>query len=363
MKQLHLKYFIDYQYLSNLLVSPNKGYYSFVVAKANLASNEYNYNLYLGNKDGHKQILNLKSANYFWENEDNILYLDSVSESEKGFVKLNNSIVYRYNHKEDKKEIAYTFNFNVSNIEVLDENQLLIFANLNEDDYELMGSDIERLNYLSKLENNTDYEEVSEIPFYFDGGTFLKAKRRQVFVYDIKADTLVPLLEKDVSLSIYTFNDDKSVLYFSTTTYDNKPSNYNNIYKYDVVSKEVSSLYDKLDFGVNKLFVLNDQLYTFGSDKKDYGINQNPDLYKVVDNELEFVEKFSRSAHNSVGSDSRFGIFNEEAIINDKYYFIGTYQDKNILYSYDLNSIKSELEVIGSLDSFVYYDDKFLGII
>lgn len=362
MKQLQLKDFIDYQYLSNLQTSPNKKHYSFVVAKANLSSNDYNYNLYLGEQDRQHEILSLKSAAYFWEDDNNILYFNSESDSEKDFTKLNKTIVYRFNHVNKTKEIAYTFDFKVTKIDVLNNNQLLLTASLNEADYQLLENDVKRINYLNSLEENKDYEEIVELPYYFDGGTFLKARRKQLFVYNIESEQLKPLVDKAVSVAITVFNEAKTKLFFTTTTYKNKPSQYNDVYEYDIENDRVTTLYDKHDFGVNKLFVLNKDVYVFGSDKKAYGMNQNPDLYKLVNGELELIVEFGKSTHNSVGSDSRFGSFEETLVYGGKYYFIGTYQDKNILYSFDGQKIVEELALIGSLDTFINYKDEFYGI-
>ena len=363
MNQLKIDKFLDYNYLANLKTSPKKTHLSFTVAKANYDANNYNHNLYLSDGEKHNQVLNLNElAFYTWEDEENILYFSEESETDKKLKELKYTVVYRYNLKNDKTELAYQFKIPVSSIEVLNDNNLLLTANLNENDHQLLSNNKERQTYLSSLEKANYFHIVEEVPFQNNGSGFIDQKRSQAFIYDVKKDSYSPLLAKDVNFGQYEVNHDKTVLYFTSQKASGIPTFFNDISMYDLKSKTVELLYTKQKVSITKLILLADELFVMGDDKTLHKINQNSDFYKLVNNDLEKVLDFGLSANNSIGSDVRFGSYRNGLIIDKIFYFIGTSNDRSILYSFDGKSLQNSFSYQGSLETFIDFKDSFYGI-
>ena len=363
MKQLQLEKFLDYNYVANLQTSPNEKHLSFSIAKANYDANTYNHKLYLSDGKKHEEILNLnEEAFYVWEDDNNILYFNHKNEGDKKLQELKYTMVYRYNLKDKKSSLAYQFKIPISNITILNDNELLINSSLNVDDQKLLKGDKVRQDYINSLEKMTYYHIVEEVPFQRNGGSFIDKKRSQAFIYNIKEDTYTALVDNDINFGFSELDKTKENLYFTSQKAESTPTLFNDVSKYNIKTKEVTKLYDKKEISVSKLIPLKNNLFVMGDDKSKYEINQNPDFYRLENNNLEKVLTFGFSANNSIGSDARYGSNVDQQIINNKFYFLGTSNDRSVLYQFDGATLNKSLGVRGSLETFVTYKDSFYGI-
>lgn len=363
MKKLELNSFLDYTYLSGLKLNPSHKRLSFVSAKANYDSNNYNHELYLSDGKEHTKVLDLKQdARYIWEDDTSILYFDTVGDVDKNLKELKYTLVYRYNTQTEESNLAYQFKLPVSNLEVIDENTLLLTANLKESDHQLLEDETTRQAYLQDEAKETFYEVIDEVPFQSNGGGFNQKKRRQGFIYNINDESYTLLTSPNVSFGHYEFNKDKSKLYFVSMEETGTPDFFPDLMEYDVLSKETTTLYDKKKVSISRLMPLGDELYVMGDDQLTHGVNQNPDFYLLEENKLTKIMKYGLSANNSVGSDVRYGSYETTQIYDDKYYFIGTLSDRNCLYSFDGRHLEAHLTPKGSIDTFVKFNDDFYTI-
>ena len=363
MTKLKLDSFLDYQYLAGLKTSPEKKYMSFTLAKANYDANNYNHDLYLSDGEKHTKILNLKEdARYFWENEENILYFQEKSDSDKKLKELKYSLVYRYNLKTKKSELAYQFKIPVTSIKVINSKTLLLSSSLKEEDHKLLSDDLTRHNYINEENNSKDFEIFDEVPFQSNGGGFSQKKRSQAFIYDIDKQSYASLSDVNVSVGAFEFNDNKDKLYFISSKEVGIPTFFQDISVYDIKTNKTKVLYTDKKVSINRLIPLDDELYVMGADNKKHGINQNPDFYILNDSKLDKVLQFGLSANPSIGSDARYGALQTSKVINNKFYFLGTMSDRTCLYSFNGKNLEAHFTPDGSLDTFVDYSDKFYTI-
>lgn len=364
MKQLELKDFLNYTYLASLTTSPAKKHMAFIKSNARYDENDYVHDLYLTDGSTHKRIFDLgNDSRYFWETDDTLLIPTSRIESEKNALKAKHSVFYRYDIHSGELNHAYTFKFPVGFLKVIDDNHLLLSGSLSVTDHVFLeGDDEARSKYNAETEANTYYEVFEEIPFYSNGGGFNQAKRSQLFIYTIDEDRYTALSDKNEDISLYHFDKEKQCMIYAHEVAMGKPDFFQDLYLYDFKKNEETALYTKHDFSFSSVFILNDTVYALGSNLQKHGINQNSDLYQITHNALIKIQDFGLSAWGSIGSDVRFAGSVTNRVVDDIYYFVGTYRDRTVLYSFDGTSIKRAFDALGSLDAWVKFNDDFYGI-
>lgn len=364
MKQLELKDFLNYTYLASLTTSPAKKHMAFIKSNARYDENDYVHDLYLTDGSTHKRIFDLgNDSRYFWETDDTLLIPTSRIESEKNALKAKHSVFYRYDIHSGELNHAYTFKFPVGFLKVIDDNHLLLSGSLSVTDHVFLeGDDEARSKYNAETEANTYYEVFEEIPFYSNGGGFNQAKRSQLFIYTIDEDRYTALSDKNENISLYHFDKEKQCMIYAREVAMGKPDFFQDLYLYDFKKNEETALYTKHDFSFSSVFIINDTVYALGSNLQKHGINQNSDLYQITHNALIKIQDFGLSAWGSIGSDVRFDGSVTNRVVDDIYYFVGTYRDRTVLYSFDGTSIKRAFDALGSLDAWVKFNDDFYGI-
>lgn len=353
MKQLEIDKFLDFKSVANIQKSPNNKYITYVSVKMRLKENDYLHTLHLDDGINQSDIINLKaSSKYYWENDQSILYFDYKSKEDKDLKKKQYTLIYRYNIKTKEEELAYTLPIKVSSLEVINE-ALLINAELSEDDH-ILFDNFKRDNYLDDLKYNKDFEVIDSIPFYRDGGSFTKSKLSQSFYYIDKK--YYPLVSKNESIANISVSSDKSKIYYTYRKDTKLPSHFSDLRVFDLNSKTYTNLTFSNDFSFTKVFEINNQVYALGSDKADYGMNQNGDFYKLQANNLVKVLDFGLSSNNSIGSDVRYGSSNTSLVHDEKYYFIGVNKIDSVIYEFDGVELKEYLRSSKSIDGFLFSD-------
>lgn len=364
MKQLELKDFLNYTYLASLTTSPAKKHMAFIKSVGRYDENDYVHDLYLSDGLTHKRIFDLgNDSRYFWETDDTLLLPLARLESEKEALKAKHSVFYRYDIHSGELNHAYTFKFPVGSLKVIDENHLLLSGSLSVTDHVFLdGDDDARSKYNAEVESSSFFEVFEEIPFYSNGGGFNQAKRSQLFIYTIDEDRYVALSDKNEDISLYHFDKEKQCMIYAREVATGKPDFYQDIYLYDFTKNEETALYTQHNFSFSSVFMIHQTIYAFGSNLNDYGINQNGDLYQITHNALIKVQDFGLSAWGSIGSDVRYVDSITSRVVDDVYYFVGTYRDRTVLYSFDGTSIKRAFDAPGSLDGWIKFNDEFYGI-
>lgn len=343
MEQLKNKDFLEYQYLSSLKNSPNKEYFSFVKAHANYEKNKYEYELYLSDGFAQKHLINLKDGpSYFWETDETVL-LPKTEEKETK-VKIINIFT---------KELIEDFSlpFPASSFEKIDEEKYIVSASLNPDFFN------------EPKEHDTNlYEIIETIPFYSNGQTFTRSKVNQLFIYNKFDKKYEQISNFEEIVTNYYFDKDASLIYFTSIPNSQVLTFHDQVYSYNIKTNERATLYNKNEYSIADLIPLNNKLYVMANDMKSHGINENSDFYLLENNELKFVHEFSLSANNSIGSDARLGGGKNRRIVDNVYYFVGTYHTSNRLYSFDGEKIDIVIEPKGSIDNWIFYKSKIMTI-
>lgn len=365
MKSIELKQFLDFKFLGKLKTSPNKTRFGFIKSEAKEEKNEYNHTLYVSTEGKIKKIKQLKTNQDFVFLNDDLLLLDlQKNQTERNHLKKNQKkSFYYYDLKEEKLSPAFTLPFNGSVIDVIDENTLLVSAMLKESDhvlYEETGK--KRSSYLEGKEKQTAYEDIKDIPYYFNGRSFVTGQNNQIFTYDIKSKKLSCLLEPTFTVEDVILSNDHKRLIYTGNDHESVMSHTTKVYAYDLEKQSVNVLYDQDKYTVMHIADLG-KLVLLATDMTYYGLNQNPDVYELVDGEMRLLSYYGFSYGGSVGTDCRLLGSPQAAEIDDKLYFISTLDDHTDIKSVDVEGkVETELVFDGSIDGFVEMKDYFVLI-
>lgn len=365
MNQLKLDEFVNYKFISGLSSNPSQNKMAFAVAKADMKKNDYAYDLYVYQDTKNQKITSLKNnGSFIWASDDCLLFPLAKNKTEEKSVKEKYSIYYRYDLNEKKLEKAYTFKFPASIIKVLNPNQLLLSANLTREEHHLyLDQEEERKAFLKAQKKNALYEDIDEIPFYFNGAGFVANRRNQLFIYDIKNDRVKNLVDTEFNVGIVKVSKDLKRIYYTGKQMTGIRDLKSDVYCYHVDQDKNELLYRNDTYALNKLYLFEDQVVLVATDMKTYGLNQNDDFYVLKNHEMHMFNPYRQSIENSVGTDARLGQSNKDFILNQKLYFVTTIDDHTELHALSKNGQVEPVYVFdGSLDGLCVMNQKVYAV-
>ena len=355
----------NFNFLNALKVSPGEKRAAFTVARANGEENTYHHTLYTYEEGAITKHRKLYENSGFIFQDDGTLLLDlQKNKDEKEALKEKaKKSIYRYDLEKKSLEPAFTLPIPASLEEVIDEKTLLISAGLSEDDHVLYENTVKRDAYLDEKKKSAVYEDIDELPYYFNGMGFRAGKKKQLFLYDMEADTLKRLVDKRFSVGNVLVSDDKKRIYYTGTEDEKVMSFYTRIYQLDLKTYTHSTLYDKLDYSVSGLFEIKGSLIALAKDMQQYGLNENPDFFKVESGEMKRLSKFGESFGNSIGTDVRLSGSKKWYVHDDTLHFVSTIDDHSEINTLSLDGqIHTEYEMNGSIDGLLKLNEETIMI-
>lgn len=367
MEKLKLKDFLDYNFISQLKISPDNKNACFVVSKQNVEENTYNSNIW---------IMNMKTKDYKQLSNNN---------KEKSFIWLNNTTIMfssqRNNTLKDEIDegenwtIYYTIDINggeafeymripatVSNIKYIDEENFIITAEYDNnqiDLYNLEGK--KRKEAIDTINDNKDFEVVDEIPFWANNVGFVNKKRNRLYLYNKPLNKLTPITDEYTEVENFKYKDGK--ILYSYNRYVNKYELYDGLNMYNIDKKESSILIPQKEYSIGFFDFIEDKIIVTLSDMKKLGLNQNKDIYILDKDNLKLLSYHDTGFGNSVGTDCRYGNGISAKVFNNKLYFISTISKCSYLNCIDtdgnLNILTKDL---GSVDFFDICENDILFV-
>ena len=354
-----------FSYLSRLQASPNQTRFGLVVAKANKKTNEYDHDLYVGETTP-KEVLKLGTqADYLFVSEEEILLsADANKKRREKNQKERRTRISRFQVTTKKLEYLTTINLPIAFELRLSKSKVIVSSVLKEADHILVeGSAKERSAYLKHVKESSFSEDIEELPFLFNGANFVHGKRKQLFVLDLTSLKLTLLTPKDFGVSQVEQGRVKNELIVTGSYAQSVRTPTSGMYSIDVTAKQASlkELIPSNKYKIDRFFVQDSELVVFASDMLTYGLNQNPDYYRVQKNQLSKISDFGYSVYSTVGSDCRYG-GSAQAVQGNPSYSVSTHHDHTDIIEVSTKGIKQLVEAPGSIDGLIQYKDGFLAI-
>lgn len=335
---------MDYEFLSEILVSKNENKIAYKKTKANLKDNKYDTDLYIYDQNLGKsyRITDNKNASiYTFDGENNLIY------------KYDSDDTYDYFYKNDGHgigELVFKFDKNIKSIKWLKDDLYLIKASDKKTDEEKKAEKEESF-----------YKELTTLPFWLNGLGYIKIEPECFYLYDAKKDILEEILksDKDNDVNVMDINKDlDKIVYVKGHSDKNDVMEFlESIILKDLKTGEEKVLVEK-GYSIYTINFTQDRVIFVGTDMKKGGINEDAFIYQVdYDGNIKLVtdKNFDKSFGNSIGTDARWEGNRTFQVYNDKLYFIVTEFEESKLYSIDLKG-NLKCELTGCVEDFYVTD-------
>lgn len=346
MKYFDYDSFKDFTFISKLKALKNSDDIFCVTTTANIEENKYDSNIH---KVGdNKNFTSSNKDSSFFELNDGDLLIMRNSEKEE-----NSDTTSFYRLPVNGGEAAKEFYINLKSVEVLFELE----------DSFIVKYEFDRHHEVIKIteeEKNDDVEVLTELPYFENAVGFTDKKRTRLARYFPNIDKTDILTDEFSNISSVDINDDKSKLIFVRNSYENVMKIEDELVEYDLKSGKESVILQGFMIMSAKYF--NDDIVILATDGKEHGLNQDCEIYKVVDNKAIKLNEGHYCLYNSIGCDLKYSSGSQIEKTDDFMYFVilegyGSAilrMDKN--YKFDkILSTNNSINMISAKNDDVYY--------
>ena len=336
MKPIAIDDFCAVRSLANVTFSPEGTSACFTVSQAKKEKNCYESRLYLL-KGGRVRALTGggKESSFCYLDENTVLFAgDREGEKEPSLT----SRFYKIALDGGEADLAYTFPIPVSQVFPLKNGDLLVvgstfpgFEDLYKGDRKLVKA------YFDDKKENEDYEVISQLPWWWNGGTYTRGAYESLFYYDAKKKSLTRLTDAGFNVSDVQLAEDQKTVYFSLLDVSvPRPAHFGgqDLYRIDLASRRQELVVkSRPDFVIATYALGKSFLLVMAADGK-FGMNTDCDFYKL-DYETLAVTPYAvygEAIGSSVGCDVRHGGGQAFKMDGDVLYFISTRFDGAGLY-------------------------------
>ena len=375
MENLRLDDFTKYKFLSGVRLSPTGKKTAFVLHQIDVDENKYLSNIYIYDeeKKSEYKLTSLDEERSFMWKDDNTIFFPAIrtkKDRERKEKKEEFTTYYEISLNGGEANKAFEIPFNVSSLEVLDEDNVLVTASFDFNRPDLEGlSHEEKAKTMKKIEEEKDYEVLDEIPFWINGGGFTNKKRNRLYIYNLKDKKSKPITDAFTYVDGFKLNKDKSLVVITATSYMDKMQLNSDLHLYNIKEDKLEKLTHEDVFSYSSADFLGDKILFSGNDMKSYGINENSHLYLMDLDGTNSVkisrDDFDYSMYSSIGSDCRYGASRSRIIDGEYLYFVTTEGYNSYINRIDKSGNKEKLiENKGSIDGFDVLGGKieFIGL-
>ena len=360
MKNLELRSFLEYKFLSNLDFNPNGRKIAFSVSESDIEKNLYKHFIYTLDTDTNeiKKLTHRgKEKNSLWLDNDTILFSSDRNEEIKEKIKNGEtwSVFYALDTKNGGEAYEYmTLPFDVTEIKIIDNDNFIFTAIFDNNSLNINNLTGEEKEKAIKLYNeNKDYEILDEIPFWSNGVGFVNKKRNRLYHYDKSQNKTTEISGIFSNIEFFNVKDNKVV--FGGRTYENKQPTTAELWSYDLATKKLETIIKDGLYDISYANFIEDNIVCALSDMKDFGINENHKLYLIdKDKNINLLFENDTWLSCTVGSDCRLGGGKSFKIIDNKLFFLSTMADSVYLNSIDT---KGKHQVLCSEDGSIDFFD------
>lgn len=283
MKPIAIDDFCAVRSLANVTFSPEGTSACFTVSQAKKEKNCYESRLYLL-KGGRVRALTGggKESSFCYLDENTVLFAgDREGEKEPSLA----SRFYKIALDGGEADLAYTFPIPVSQVFPLKNGDLLVvgstfpgFEDLYKGDRKLVKA------YFDDKKENEDYEVISQLPWWWNGGTYTRGAYESLFYYDAKKKSLTRLTDADFNVSDVQLAEDQKTVYFSLLDVSvPRPAHFGgqDLYRIDLASRRQELVVkSRPDFVIATYALGKSFLLVMAADGK-FGMNTDCDFYKL----------------------------------------------------------------------------------
>ncbi len=284
MKKIGLDTFMDFRMISSLTFSPDGGKLAYVLTGIDREKKEYvsRLRMRIGDED-RLMVSDGKIGEFFFEDDGHLLFAtDKRGEKKKDKddeKKEPSTVLYRLPLSGGEAEKAYELPLDAGSFKRLPDGNILMTGEIRTDDpdlYLLEGD--KKKKALEKLEEEKDYDVLTESPFVHNGRGLIQGRRSALFLFTPGGNRLRRLTGRYTDVD--TFRVHGSEVWFSGVTYRDRCPNRECLYRLDLeTGRTVRVLGPRLI--IHGLEFVGDTLIVIGADGKRFGDSENPRFYTL----------------------------------------------------------------------------------
>ena len=319
MKKIDIRDFMNYHYPTGLIAAPDGKHGVFAVVDVNEKENCYDSCLWIMDlSDGsvRKLTSGRKERNFSWIDGETLLFAGCREKEYKDKIEDGETwtCFYTIGLHGGEAEFSFAVPYAVGKFAVCGNK---VFMSVK---YEY-------------AKEEKDYEVFDELPFWANGKGVVNKKRNRLAVYDREKETLEIITPEYETVENFWLEED--CLLYTGVQYTDLKSWRPGLYRVGLEGYERETLIPQDRMRIDYACVLKGSVTLFGSEMKTYGVNENPQLFRLEDGTLKELAFFDRSIHNSICSDCKFA--DGEGIVHDdeRIYFISTFRKQSVICSVD----------------------------
>ncbi|WP_290172101.1 S9 family peptidase [uncultured Dubosiella sp.] len=206
--------------------------------------------------------------------------------------------------------------------------------------------------------NENDYEVFDEIPFYVNGAGITNKKRTHLYLW--KEGGLTSLTSPLFDAAMVKVANDQ--IYVVGEEWKRKSSLMPALFQVDPSQSAWTTLIEAEKLSIQDFAPAKDGVYVFGSDCVRFGLNENPDLYRVgKDQPLQKLGEWGLCVGNTVGTDCACVGGNVLLVHENALYFTTTVEDHVELYRFT-DQFERVFVMEGTIQAFTFVDGELLLI-
>lgn len=358
MKPITQDLFYDYKFLSNLTYSPAKEYAVFCISTCNVGENNYDQHLYVYRDGTVKQLTAAaKESTFFFKDETHVVFINKKTSDE------HNTELFEIDVNGGEAVKLCSIPLSIGEISVFDDHFYLAQATVDVTcpNYHALSSE-EQAARRQYEKDNEDYQILDEYPYCFNGAGFINNQRNQLFLIDKNTYAITPVCPEFTDVETFDVSLDKQEILYSAQIYTTFKGKWSQVYKYNVQTKETTTLYDGTTMQIQRAFWYDGQPIVLGTFAETYGAMENSKFYKLKDNTMTLWIDFDGGLYASVGSDCRYG--HGKSFCNDegKPYFISADNSAMCLYTIENEQMVKVIGDEGTVDDFAIGKDSILVV-
>ena len=322
MKTVQVEDLLKYRFIENLQYSPDGRYLAYQLARSDVKKNTYRRDIWLIEKGKPRQMTaTIDAAIACWD-DDTHLILKRRTEEDTSVSEL-----FRLDVNGGEAMPWLQLPLSLLEMKKVRDGLYAATAMIHAADPDMhLDSAEERAAKLHEIQAGKDYQVIDELPYWANGAGFVNGRRRALFLIRTEPELSIGRITTPYfDLESWSVHD--GIIYWTGTERKTKLESKNRIYALDPDVMKVQTLYRKKDLHWSDPFVLEDRLFAFATDHKEYGRLETEAFTELQDEKAIRILKPERSLHNSVAGDTVLGGGKQAVVVNDTYITLATEQD------------------------------------
>ncbi len=359
MKPIAVDEFFNFKFLSDVRLSPNGKNLCFAMTHIDRKKDDYVSYLYLRRDGKYKKLTSFgKERRFQFLDDDIILFPGKREKDDKEGISTK---YYRISLSGGEAELAYEFPIPVSEVMPLPNGDMVVSGTVFPGFEELYKGDQKAIDeYLKYRKENADYEEITQLPWWWNGTTYTKGAYSVLFYYDCKKKKLRRLTAENENASSPKLSKDKDFVYYISMPVRPRLKRHGDteLCRIELKTGKVESLVkDKPKFVLSN-YELGDSFILIIASDNHLGLNTDTDFYTLgyAGGRPKLITRHGRSVGSSVGTDIRYGGGLSTVMEGNTFYFTSTRFDDTFIFKLENGEIVPVVERPGAAGCFDVHD-------